>query len=68
MLNRNHVKVGAWVAIREGAAISYRVNGRTDAEFHCGEETSGFDLVFDPEPLREFVRAATQALEDLDAR
>jgi hypothetical protein len=66
MLNRGTVKVGAWVGIHDGARISYLVSG-SDAEFHCGEDASGFDLAFESEALRDFVRVATEALQAIDA-
>ena len=68
MFSSDKVKVGTWVAIRDGCPISCVVNGNANADFYCGPAADGFEFEFEPEALREFVRLATEALQVMDAR
>ena len=68
MFGSDKVKVGTWVAIRDGCPISYFVNGSANADFYCGPEGDGFEFEFESEALREFVRLADEALRDMDAQ
>lgn len=57
--------VSAWVAIRTGCPIACHLNATGQLEFTCGSARSGFDFVFDPAPLQEFIRKGADALAEL---
>jgi hypothetical protein len=61
------LKVSAWVAIRRGCPISYRVHSDEDIEILCGSTRDGFEFTVDAETLRELVRVGTSALRDIEA-
>lgn len=68
MVSSGKVQVGSWVTIRDGCPISYHVTRSASTEFRCGPELDRFEFVIEREALREFVRVATDALRDVDAR
>lgn len=68
MLNTRAVEVGTWVSIQDGCPIRYEVANSGAVEFRCGPGSTFFDLEFESEALREFIRLADQALADMDTR
>jgi len=62
-----NMTVGTWVMVRDGCPISVEVVG-DEIHFLFGETPrEGTEFVIEIDPLREFVRLATDAVRESDA-
>jgi hypothetical protein len=62
-----NMTVGTWVMVRDGCPISAEVLG-DEVHFLFGETPrEGTEFVIEVDPLREFVRLATEAVRESDA-
>ncbi|HEV8558239.1 MAG TPA: hypothetical protein VGR06_17850 [Actinophytocola sp.] len=60
--------VGSWVDIGDGRPIRFEVGGSGVVYVTCGRNSEeSFQLSFDPEALREFLRLGSDALREMDA-
>ncbi len=62
------LKVNSWVAVGEGCPIDYLVHGSDVVDFVFGGGPDNFEFGFDAEVLREFVKLADKALQEIDAQ